>query len=75
MEEIRGTDCNELIKKVLEVEELRPVDLAKKIGVSRQYANQIISRSKYNVSTSMETTTRACCKILLQYKTPRWARF
>lgn len=39
MEEIRGTDCNELIKKVLEVEELRPVDLAKKIGVSRQYAN------------------------------------
>lgn len=46
MEEIRGTDCNELIKKVLEVEELRPVDLAKKIGVSRQYANQIISRSK-----------------------------
>jgi len=34
MEEIRGTDCNELIKKVLEVEELRPVDLAKKIGVS-----------------------------------------
>jgi hypothetical protein len=37
MEEIRGTDCNELIKKVLEVEELRPVDLAKKIGVSRQY--------------------------------------
>ncbi|MFR8353413.1 MAG: hypothetical protein ACLVB1_12945 [Blautia obeum] len=43
MEEIRGTDCNELIKKVLEVEELRPVDLAKKIGVSRQYANQIIS--------------------------------
>ena len=31
MEEIRGTDCNELIKKVLEVEELRPVDLAKKI--------------------------------------------
>ena len=32
MEEIRGTDCNELIKKVLEVEELRPVDLAKKIA-------------------------------------------
>ena len=28
MEEIRGTDCNELIKKVLEVEELRPVDLS-----------------------------------------------
>ena len=23
MEEIRGTDCNELIKKVLEVEELK----------------------------------------------------
>ena len=45
MEEIRGTDCNELIKKVLEVEELRPVDLAKKIGVSRQYANQIISEA------------------------------
>ena len=49
MEEIRGTDCNELIKKVLEVEELRPVDLAKKIGVSRQYANQIISRSKCGI--------------------------
>ena len=46
---IRGTDCNELIKKVLEVEELRPVDLAKKIGVSRQYANQIISRSKCGI--------------------------
>lgn len=26
MEEIRGTDCNELIKKVLEVEELRSVE-------------------------------------------------
>lgn len=49
MREIRGTDCNELIKKVLEVEELRPVDLAKKIGVSRQYANQIISRSKCGI--------------------------
>lgn len=32
MEEIRGTDCNELIKKVLEVEEMRPVDLARKSG-------------------------------------------
>ena len=31
MREIRGTDCNELIKKVLEVEELRPVDLAKTV--------------------------------------------
>ena len=38
MEEIRGTDCNELIKKVLEVEELRPVDLAKKIGVGYEIA-------------------------------------
>ena len=44
MEEIRGTDCNELIKKVLEVEELRPVDLAKKIGVSRQYGSRITAR-------------------------------
>ena len=44
MEEIRGNDCSELIKKVLEVEELRPVDL-----VSRQYANQIISRSKCGI--------------------------
>ena len=49
MEEIRGTDCNELDKKVLEVEEVRPVDLAKKYGVSRQYANQIISRSKWGI--------------------------
>ena len=49
MEEIRGTDCNELIKKVLEVEELRPVDLAKIFGVIRQYANQIISRCKCGI--------------------------
>lgn len=49
MEEIKGTDCNDLIKKAIEVEGLRPVDLAKKIGVSRQYANQIISRSKCGI--------------------------
>ena len=55
MEEIRGTDCHELIKKVLEVEELRPVDLAKKMGVSRQYANQIISRSKCGIRWDMKS--------------------
>ena len=55
MEEIRGTDCNELIKKVLEVEEMRPVDLAKiisrsKCGIRCDTLEKIVSALGYEIA-------------------------
>lgn len=47
--EIYGETCEELIQKMVEAEGIGPSELGRRLGVSRQYAGQIISRSKYGI--------------------------
>lgn len=59
--EIRGCDCKDIIGKMISAEGLGATELGKRLGVTRQYAAQIISRGKYGVRCDTFERIAAAC--------------
>lgn len=59
--EIRGCDCKEIIGKMISQEGIGATELGKRLGVTRQYAAQIISRGKYGVRCDTFERIAAVC--------------
>ena len=45
-QEVSGTDAAEIIRKILEKEELNQKELADKMGIARQNVSQMLNRNK-----------------------------
>lgn len=59
--EIKGHDCKEIIGKMISEEGIGSAELGKRLGVSRQYAAQIIRRGKYGVRCDTFERIAAAC--------------